>query len=201
MAIAYRLALLALMVPGSLMAGFVVPSLCDSGVDCNYAITGTGLDVSVNPPTEDVTTAWTLVFSYAGPLTFNSNAAPLSFDVTGSPADGWDYDPLNSGLTTYLNTYAAAYVTFDDTNSDSLGIASVTYTFYGSDDFWATLGSQAFDNPPDTTSGAFSTFPSFDPPCSSCSVDLTATPEPGSLTLLLLPAGLLGLRLRRRCTR
>jgi hypothetical protein len=89
------------------------------------------------------------------------------------------YDPSLSGLTSY-GSDGDAIVTFDDTNSatDGLGVASVTYTFYATDAFWATTGSNiAFGAASDTgaNSGFFFTLTT-DPPCTACTVSISAPP-------------------------
>jgi hypothetical protein len=200
MTLASKLVMIALMAPGIMMA-----DLCTSSDICTYNITATGLDTSMAPPTEDTSSTWNLMFQFAGPEMFN--AAPntlLSFNVTGSPAAGWVYDPSLSGLSSY-GSDGDAIVTFDDTNSatDGLGVASVTYTFYATDAFWATTGSNiAFGATSDASanSGSFFTLTT-DPPCTACMVTITATPaavpEPASGVLLGTISGI-GLYLVRK---
>jgi hypothetical protein len=216
MTITSKLAFLAVMVPGLMIAD----------ITYTYSITAPGLNTASNPPTEDGT--WNLTFQFVGPEMYNAaDNTLLSFLVTGTPANGWTENYNKSYLTSY-GSDGAAVVTFNDTNSpgdgltsDGSPIASVTYTFYGTDAFWATLGQQSFGatNDPSATSGAFFVFnpPSDadeappadapagggttkvkgDPPCTNCSVT-TSVPEPGSAVLLAIFAGVFSLPLRKR---
>lgn len=191
MAVASKLVLAALMAPGIMMA-----NLCTSSDICTYNITATGLDISIAPPTENTSVTWNLMFQFAGPEMFNATPNTLlSFNVTGSPAVGWVYDNALSGLTSY-GPDGAAIVTFDDTNSatDGLGVASIAYTFYATDAFWATTGSNialGATSDPTANSGSFFTLTT-DPPCTRCRVSLSAAPavpEPASGVLVGALAG------------
>jgi PEP-CTERM motif len=199
MAITSKLAGLALLLPG--LVGAAAVPVCNSIDVCGYSITASGIDAGDNPPTEDVATTWNLMFTFAGPEMFNAGGGTLlSWTVTGGPADGWTYDNGASGLTSYGSDGAAA-VTFDDTNPDGYGIASVTYTFYGTDAFWSTLGAQQFGatNDPGATSGAFFTFNTGgDPLCNNCTFNAFVAPEPSSWTLLAAAGALLALLFRKR---
>ncbi len=200
--LASRLVLLALIAPGIMMA-----DLCRPNEVCTYSITGTGLNTSAAPPTEDTSTTWNLTFQFLGPEMIN--AAPdtlLGFTVTGAPAAGWTYDAANSGLSSYDSVDGDAFVTFDDPDSatDGLGVASVTYTFFATDQFWATAGTNiAFGarNDSSAASGAFFTLNS-DPPCTACTVSISATPaavpEPASGVLLGTVGGIALYFLRKR---
>ena len=194
MAIRSKLAALACICPGFLMAA-AVPS-CNPNDVCGYIITASGLDDGNNPPTEDVATTWNLIFTFSGPETFNAaDNSLLSWNVNGTPAEGWVYDNNASGLTSYGGD-AAATVTFDDTKLDGYNIASVTYTFYGTDSFWSQLGSQQFGatNDPEAPSGAFFTFSAgSDPLCTSCTSNVFLAPEPGSYALTVMAGALLAL--------
>jgi hypothetical protein len=194
-----KLACLALLAPGFMMASISVgPPPGPPTEVYNYSINATGLNVGNNPPTEDISSTWNLTFGFLGPEMFAAGPNTLlSFAVTGTPASGWTYDNSASGLTSY-GSDGAAKVTFDDTNAstDGLGINSVTYTFYGTNAFWAAPGGPfTFGNTsdPNAYSGAFSTLnPGGDPPCSACTITTTQTaitPEPGSLGLLALFIG------------
>lgn len=208
MAFTSKLASLALMAPGFMMA-IVYVDPCAAPGSCTYAysISATGLDTSVNEPVEDVTTTWNLAFSTLGPEKLNAPDNFLqSFVVTGTPASGWVYDNANSGLTSY-GTNGAAKITFDDTNPDGLGISTVTYKFYGTDAFWAQTGGPfnfGATNNPSADSGAFFVFNSpTDGVCTACSVSTTATPnavtpEPGSLGLLAAVIGMCLLPFRKK---
>jgi len=209
MAFTSKLACLALMVPAVMMASVSVGNSCGGTDVYCYNITATGLNTGNNPPTEDTSTTWNLAFNFLGPEMYNAapNTLLTPFTVTGAPAAGWTYDNGASGLTSYGGVDGAVIVTFADGNSatDNLGINSVTYTFYGTDAFWAQSGGTfAFGNTSDPTaiSGAFSTFNTgnggVDPPCSACIVTTAATPEPGSLGLLAAFLGLCLLPFRKK---
>jgi hypothetical protein len=97
-------------------------------------------------------------------------------------------------------------VTFDDTNSatDGFGVASATYTFYATDSFWATAGSNiAFGATSDSSanSGSFFTLTT-DPPCAACRATITANPaaavEPTSGVLLGAVGGIALNQFRKR---
>lgn len=214
MATLSKLACLALLVPQALSALGI--TLCTSAVpECSYDVSATGLDVSGNPPTEDTSVTWDLLFDYTGPLTFTGIGPLISWSVAGTPASGWVYDSTTSGITSY-GSDAAVQVTFDDHNLDGFGITSVTYEFFGNSLFWQTLGTQPFGatNDSSAASGAFFIFNGVvhpggpmgfgptvqaDPVCTACTLTTSANviPEPGSL-ILVGAAGLFGLLLRRR---
>lgn len=184
-----KLVMLALLSPGLMLAD-LLSGACSSSDICTYSITGTGLDITNAPPTEDTTRTWNLTFEFLGPEMYNAaDNTLLSFNVTGTPVDGWTYDPGASGLSAYAAD-GDALVTFDDPNSatDGLGVASVTYYFYATDAFWATTGNNiAFGATDDitATSGAYFQFVT-DPPCTACTVTITATsavPEPKAILL------------------
>ena len=212
MATKSKLLCLALFIPQALSALGV--TLCTSAVPvCSYDISATGLNVSLNPPVENTSATWDVLFDYTGPLQFNSVGPLISWSVNGTPATGWVYDSTSSGITSY-GSDAAVEVTFDDHNLDGFGIAGVTYEFYGNNLFWETLGTQPFGATTDPTasSGAFFIFngvvhpggplgfgAALDPVCTACTLTTSATglPEPGSL-LLVAGAGVCGLLWRRR---
>jgi hypothetical protein len=78
----------------------------------------------------------------------------------------------------------------------------IVFTMMEPNTFWATLGPQTFasmDPPTVASPGAdWDYFPGTDPGCLNCSVNTSATPEPGSFGLLAISLGGLILMLRRR---
>lgn len=72
----------------------------------------------------------------------------------------------------------------------------------GPNSFWAKLGPQnvASAEPPTVGSpgAGWDYVPGLDPPCANCSVNTSATPEPGAFGLLASSLGGLILMLRRR---
>jgi hypothetical protein len=208
MAFNLKLACLALMVPGLMMAD-ISSTFCTSADLCTYIITGTGLGSDTIPPTELTSSTWTLTFSTLGPEMFNAPANFLqSFSVTGTPGGtSWSYDAAESGLTSY-GSDGAALVTFDYESGSDERLNSVTYEFFGTDAFWATTGANiAFGATDDSsqTSGAFFNFSigqsDVDPPCTECTVSISAStapvPEPGAVALLATVVGIF-LFVRRR---
>jgi hypothetical protein len=194
------------MVPGFMLAIYVPPGTCTSADTCTYSITGTGLDTANDPPTEDTLSTWNLTFVFLGPEMYNAGPNTLeSFSVTGTPANGWVYDASESGLTSY-GSDGAAFVTFDNDSGVDTDQTTVTYEFFGTDSFWATLGDQSFGATSDSSnlSGAFFVFnnagPQADGPCTACTVTTTASavPEPSSVALLATVAGISALLFRRR---
>lgn len=181
MAFTAKLACAALIVPGFLMAG-IVPAIgagsgtCTAADLCTYDLTMSGVNPSTR--TENTGATWTVDFTTLGPEMFNApNNFEQSFTVNGMPSSGWVEDTGASGLTSY-GADGAVMVQFDDTNVDSLGLASVTFIAFGTDTFWATTGGPftfgGTDNP-SATSGAFFYFTTVDIPgviepiaCAAC---------------------------------
>jgi hypothetical protein len=207
-----KLACLTLIVPALLSAaatGSASASNCTSADICSYTINGAGFDPADG--SQPGGTPFTITFSTLGPEQFNE--APntlLSFSVNGAPAAGWVLDTSNFGQTSY-GPDGAIFATFDDDSEDGSTLSPVTYEFFGSDQFWATTGTQDFGTTyfPGPSGGAIYDFntsgpqavPS-DPPCTGCTVSLTATsvPEAGSAAQLVTFAGIgmVALLLRRK---
>jgi hypothetical protein len=184
----------------------IVSASCKGGELCSYLITGQGFDPSTGLQVTGST--FTISFSTYGPEQYNEAPNTLaSFSVNGSPAAGWVASTY--GQTSYGDD-GAIFATFDDDSADGSSLSPVTYEFFGTDAFWATIGENiafapAIPNaPPSASSGAFFVFNSSgaqaDPPCTTCTVSINASPapEPASAALLAVAAGIFLLYRRRR---
>ena len=211
-----KLACLALMITGSMIGAGIAPHpVCTASDVCSYSITGQGFDPTTGQEIGGNT--FNISFSTLGPEEYNAPANfLLSFSVAGTPAPGWALDTSNYGLTSY-GSDGSVFATFVDDSQDGSSLSPVTYEFFGTDAFWATPGNAigfGATNDSTATSGAFfdvntsgpQSPPAFnaalpsDPPCTGCTVTITATPtvpEPGSMALIAA-AGVVFLLFRRK---
>lgn len=182
-----------------------------TGCDYHYAFTLTGLSGGK----EDLTNLWTFSFDWVGP--YRASSPPnslLGYGETGSPKAGWTSGGGNgSGNGTTFGSYIPASFSANSSSDVFLEIyfqdlittdanygSAVDYHLTGTDAFWATLGLQTF-----ASTNAYSTISGTDPPCTACTVTITATPlatpEPASFLLLGTIAMGLGFGLRKRVKR
>ncbi|MGO9097809.1 MAG: hypothetical protein ACLQGV_21610 [Bryobacteraceae bacterium] len=116
--------------------------------------------------------------------------------MLGSPLPGYNFS--GSVFTTDpSDTDPEVVLAYSDGSGDL-----IVFAMMEPNSFWATLGPQNFasaDPPTVASPGAgWEYLPGLDPGCLNCSVNTSATPEPGAFGLLASSLGGLILMLRRR---
>ncbi len=137
-----------------------------------------------------------LEFSWIGPMQTDSSGPLSCCTVLGSPVAGYNFS--GSVFTTDLtDTDPEVILRYSDGSGDL-----IVFAMMEPNSFWATLGPQTFasaDPPTVASPGAgWEYLPGLDPGCSNCSVNTSATPEPGAFGLAAISLTGLILTLRRR---